>query len=536
MKILFNGWFSGFIEKTNPGIHVTFFLELFEKVYGVPCEIGTLEYSDVLCEFDMLLNTNSLVNSKQWKHTFLYSGESWLKCKKNNYTCVLWGERNHKNVINVPLYIPYIYTNNFKGLLENTETITKVPRNDVCVVISNPNGHERNKFLLKLEKYFDVKYLGRYKNNVGKVLDYPYNTHEYRNVVGKYKFAINMENSRTDTYITEKIVNGILSGCVPIYWGSEYIYDYINKERFFNIQNVDSCEQIINDMKNLSDRGWLNMVNSNPFPNGTMERTIDDIAEDILWLLSNSNWNSLSKICCVTNPKFEPERCKMLDDMFRSQNIDKRFVKYISPTYKHTISDILYNQHISKQLVLTMRKNIMKKSELSLFLNYKATLKFIAKNFKDGMFLILESDALIGKDIQNFHSFLKSVNDKKWDLIHIGMFDNRIWETPNFKNNIGYSDRIFHSDILTEDITTPCDDFRLSRKFFTRCTDSFIWNYTGIIKFLNWMENIEPNFGVPFDYYMCNFFEKNIDFKHYWSNDEFFKQGSNIGLIKSSIQ
>ena len=38
MKIYFNGWFSGFIEKTNPGLHVDFFLNLFEKVYpkGMP--------------------------------------------------------------------------------------------------------------------------------------------------------------------------------------------------------------------------------------------------------------------------------------------------------------------------------------------------------------------------------------------------------------------------------------------------------------------------------------------------------------------
>ena len=34
MKIYFNGWFSGFDDKTNPGLHIDFFLSLFEKVYG----------------------------------------------------------------------------------------------------------------------------------------------------------------------------------------------------------------------------------------------------------------------------------------------------------------------------------------------------------------------------------------------------------------------------------------------------------------------------------------------------------------------
>jgi hypothetical protein len=35
---------------------------------------------------------------------------------------------------------------------------------------------------------------------------------------------------------------------------------------------------------------------------------------------------------------------------------------------------------------------------------------------------------------------------------------------------------------------------------------------------------------------MCNFFEKNINFKHYWSVNEFFKQGSNLGLMPSTLR
>ena len=30
--------------------------------------------------------------------------------------------------------------------------------------------------------------------------------------------------------------------------------------------------------------------------------------------------------------------------------------------------------------------------------------------------------------------------------------------------------------------------------------------------------------------------EKNEDFKHYWSEKQFFKQGSNIGIFKSTLQ
>ena len=50
------------------------------------------------------------------------------------------------------------------------------------------------------------------------------------------------------------------------------------------------------------------------------------------------------------------------------------------------------------------------------------------------------------------------------------------------------------------------------------------------------MKNIKINYGVPFDYYMCDFLENNLEFKHYWSINEFFKQGSNIGLIPTTLQ
>ena len=82
MKVCFNGWFSGFIEKTNPGITVDFFLQLFEKVYHEKCEIGLLQDSKILCEFDMLIGSPSVVNIKTWLHTYLFSGEFTFN-KKN---------------------------------------------------------------------------------------------------------------------------------------------------------------------------------------------------------------------------------------------------------------------------------------------------------------------------------------------------------------------------------------------------------------------------------------------------------------------
>jgi hypothetical protein len=554
MKIYFNGWFSGFIEKTNPGLHVGFFLDLFSQVYQEPCDMGSFEESSVLCEFDMLLGVPSFVDKKTWRHTYLFSGESTLKCDKKKYTCVLWGERNHKNVINLPLFIPYMYCNNFLGRLQEKRAQEKVardsmPTKDVCVVVSNPRGLVRNTFLQKLEQVMHIDYAGGYKNNTNGCIPYAYNTPEFLHYVNQYKFIISMENSREDTYITEKVIHGLLAHTIPVYWGSARIYDYINKERILALVAENSeaeMNAVIQRMLEIraSSQAFLNMVNKPNFPaagENKLERTMVIVARDIRCLLEAKCWKHISRIYCISNPAFEPKRYAMLQKLFCDLNIPADYVSYISPTYKHTITDEMYNTHIKEQLVLRLRNVPMKKAELSLFLNYKAVLADIERNYKENesLFFIFESDVMLGKDHTKMNKFLDFINTKKneFDLIHVGMNDNRIWETPNFNSSTGYLNRIkYNDDKYIEDLSNIDSEFRLSRKFYTRCTDSFLWTYKGIVDFLNYMKNIETNYGVPFDYYMCNFFEKNINFKHYWSVDEFFIQGSNLNLIKSEIQ
>lgn len=550
MKIFFNGWFSGFLDKTNPGVHVEFFLELFKCVYNEDCEIGNLNDSHILCEFDMLLDCpGSYIKYKNWKQTYLFNGESEMKCDPNQYDVVLWGERNHKNVVNVPLFVPYIYCNNFSNRLLEPKHVTSIPKNDVCVIISNPRGQMRNHFLNELEKNFNVTYAGSYKNNIGGNITHAYNTPEFSDFVSKFKFIISMENSRNDTYITEKVVHGLLANIIPVYWGSERVFDYLNKDRLLCLEDVSKTIGSMKELANDSNK-WLEMVNQPNFNNNVFDRTIPNIAKDIRCLINKGCWNHITHIHCVNNPQFEPDRNTMLTKMFDDLNVNRDFVKYISPTYKNTISPNVYDKYAKNQLVRHMRNSNLSYGELSLFLNYKAVLEDIEKNYKDGLFLIFESDAMISTEINKLNSFLDFIKDKEFDLIHLGSFDNQIFQTAltdwiitgyrargeKINNNVvEYIKHNTTQHVFVEDITNVSSDFRVVRKFNTRCTDSFLWKYSGIVKFLNFMRTFE-DYSSPFDYYMCNFFEKNLNFKHYWSINEFFKQGSNLGIIKSTLR
>jgi hypothetical protein len=553
MKIHFNGWFSGFLNKENPGLTVYFFLELFKNVYNEKCEIGDINNSEVLCEFDWLMNCpGTLVQEKKWRTTFLFNGESTMKCDKNLYDVVLCGERNHLNTVNVPLFIPYIYTNNFVDRLLQKKNITNIPEKDICVIITNPGGIIRNTFLNELEKFVKIDYAGDYKNNIGGCIKQPYNTEEFLNFVRQYKFIISMENSKEDTYITEKIIHGLLADTIPIYWGSNRVCDYFNEKRIINLNSIENIQFTINKILNVlnDDNEWLSIVNENILNDNMLDRNINSISKDIRTLINKQCWNNINKIYCINNEIFEPDRHKMLKNMFLKHNVSNDFIKYMCPTYKHTIDTDTYNKYTSRQLVRHLRNSNMTYGELSLFLNYRAVLEDIEKNYKDGLFLILESDVMESKDISKFNNFLDFIKDKEFDLIHLGLCDSGVFKislTDDFitgyrlhgekLNNdvVEYAKMFTSSKIYIEDITNENDEFRVIRKFYTRCTDSFLWKYEGIVKVLNFMRKFD-DYSAPFDYYMCNCFEKNLNIKHYWSTNEFFVQGSNLGFIPSTLR
>lgn len=538
MNLFINGFWDGFIEKTNP-VNITFFIDLFKEVFNEEIELGTLECSDILLE--SIFSEKTYLFDKKWKYTFLFSGESRLNKYSNEYTCVLYGERNHENIINLPLFIPNIYCSNFIEKLSFPKCITEIPEKNVCAVISNPNGKERNAFLSELEKTITIDYGGTYKKNVNSFLD-SYNSESFLKEVSKYKFIVSMENSYGDTYITEKILHGLIGGSIPIYWGSNRICDYFNKDRIIILKDAsetDSCIKLINELANNNVK-YIEMINKPIFNSKKLQRNISEISNDIKNLIFDRQYKNISRIFTITSQDFEKDRYNRLNQMFEDLGINNYNTKYICPTYKQTISDEIMDIYVKKNLVKKLRINGMKRSEISLFLNYKAVLEYIEKNYLDGLFLIFESDIYIQDNtIDKLSDFIKDVikHKEKFDLIHIGKGGEDLYfGKPYCDGILPYRDRVTNlPEIFVEDITNVNDKYRLIRKFHTRCTDSFIWSYNGIIKFLKYMNDF-PEYDAPFDYYMTNFLETNLEFKHYWSLDTFFIQGSNYGLEASTIQ
>ena len=529
MKVFVHGFWSGFIEETN-AVNASFFIDLLKGVYNTDIELGNFEESCILLE--TIFSDKTYLFDKEWKHTFLYSGESRLNKWHSHYSCVLYGERNHSNIINVPLFIPNLYCS--KNLLQDPVKYTSKPKN-ICSIISNPGGKDRNYLIDRIEEFIHIDHAGCYKNNIGMVSAY-YNSQEFIEFVAGYKFIISMENSREDTYITEKILHGFRAGCIPIYWGSENITDYFNEDRFINMNSNQDIGKNIEKIKLLieDEKEYQEMCSKPVFKDSKLELTIENISSNIRNLLFPDAFPDISKIYFICSPEFEPVRYERLNKMLKNLSMSQDKAKFICPTYKQTITEDLLTEYTSNDRVLRLRSLRMKKAELSLFLNYKAVLEDIRKNFKDGIFFIFESDVLPLDNVSEINSLLQSLKIHKtdWDIVHCGgissddeLFGNTY--TPWLQCHRDYP------------IYEPCiRDFlptQLVRKFHTRCTDSFIWNYSGIVKFIDYM-NKNTDYSVPFDYYMINKFEQDKTLRHYWSIISYFIQGSNCGVDVSNIQ
>lgn len=100
----------------------------------------------------------------------------------------------------------------------------------------------REKFYRELSKYKKIDSGGRYLNNIGgpvkNKLDF----------IKDYKFTIAFENSSLSGYTTEKILEPMSVGSLPIYWGNPNVSMDFNSNSFININEFSSIEKAIDEI------------------------------------------------------------------------------------------------------------------------------------------------------------------------------------------------------------------------------------------------------------------------------------------------
>jgi len=146
--------------------------------------------------------------------------------------------------LRVPLYAFY---ESFKGLCGRSGVAadpSALLRRGFCsFVVSNADGDPmRVEFFRRLSRYKPVASGGRLFNNVGGPVADKYD------FISKYKFNIAFENSVVPGYTTEKVMEPLSVGSVPIYYGNPRIEDDFNPGCMVRVASRDDVERAVEEV------------------------------------------------------------------------------------------------------------------------------------------------------------------------------------------------------------------------------------------------------------------------------------------------
>ena len=78
-------------------------------------------------------------------------------------------------------------------------------------------------------------------------------------VMPQYRFALSYENMYDERgYVTEKILDPMRVGCVPVYWGAPNIDQYVDPNAFIDRRNFKSNEELAQFLLEISEDKYMN--------------------------------------------------------------------------------------------------------------------------------------------------------------------------------------------------------------------------------------------------------------------------------------
>jgi len=160
-------------------------------------------------------------------------------------------DRYFKKTTLIYSFVVRYFNIKYKDFMKKRKEVLENPiRKKFCAaVISNARSSDgfRINFIKELNKYKKIDMGGKYGNNIGGVV---------RNktlFLSSYKFSIAMENSEGQGYVSEKILDSLYSGTIPIYYGGYMIDEFINPKSFILIKNEKDMAKKIEYIKKIDN-------------------------------------------------------------------------------------------------------------------------------------------------------------------------------------------------------------------------------------------------------------------------------------------
>ena len=206
-----------------------------------------------------------------------------------NFADISLGFKNldHPNYIRFPLWLTYINIEKYnmgKPCLPFQKIANFKPNNQgkfCCIISNHDSNNTRTNIVQSLSNYEIISVAGNIKNNfknIAKIHNISAGKNEYNKqlCLNGFKFNICSESSISPGYISEKLFECIIGGCIPIYYcnhdvdiESEIINNnFIIKYNNNNVETVAKKILEINNNKKLYDEFVnQNILNNNAYDN-----------------------------------------------------------------------------------------------------------------------------------------------------------------------------------------------------------------------------------------------------------------------------
>nr|WP_246429833.1 glycosyltransferase family 10 [Prosthecomicrobium pneumaticum] len=138
------------------------------------------------------------------------------------------------------------------------------PRPHFCnFVYSNPTTF-RAEVCHRLDRRRPVDRLGSVLNNAGV------RVRDKMKALGDYRFTLAFENAYSPGYVTEKLLEPLLAGSIPIYWGGDEAASDFNPEAFVDARAFGDVDALVAHILALDDdeEAQRRLVEAPLFPDG----------------------------------------------------------------------------------------------------------------------------------------------------------------------------------------------------------------------------------------------------------------------------
>ena len=240
----------------------------------------------------------------------------------------------------------------------------------------------------------------------------------------EFKYVIAIENSFIPGYITEKLVNPLIAGCIPIYYGSEDVGEHFNSKSFIIlnpigeasiIKAVNSVIEMMND-----DRRIKYIYDQNPILENGLNKHFDWFYRDIIF-------DEMAEVDTTSIGESKIHKRMHIINLGRSKDRMNAMINQMSRLniVNYERCEAIYGRDVYDEYknLMSFRERKTEPGELGVYLSNLKLWRQLLEDRNNDYYVILEDDTILTESFENkLENHLKDM--PAWDIIFLGLNKN----------------------------------------------------------------------------------------------------------------